>query len=177
MNSNPNLKELPLGNSLIISTPVAESIPFSDPNFTATDVQAGIIEAKQNAEGFPRAGLSLTHNGTVGDLVWITYSELLANPRILFPVKTRIKEFTWVNANVSIRALNFEFYKNGQAIGDRFEIVTPSATDRTNGYGYYIWAVDRDFLAGESLYVRCDYTAAGTSLSDLALVVWISRIP
>ena len=166
-----------MGSSLIIATPVAESIPFSDPGFTATDTQAAIVEAKQNAEGFPRAGLALTANGTVGDLAWITYTELLANPRILFPVKTRLKEFTWVNQNVSIRPLNFEFYQNGQAIGNRIDVITPSTTDRTNGFGYYIWPVNRDFLAGDTLYVRCDYTSTGTSLSDLALVVWISRIP
>ena len=166
-----------MSSKLIEATPVAKSVPFSDVNFVATDVEGAIIEAKQNAEGFPRAGLSLTHNGTVGDLAWITYNELLANPRIIFPVKTRLKEFTWVNANINIRAMDFKFYKNGQLVGNLIDTITQSAGDRTAGFGYYIWPVNRDFNAGESLYCQVDYTANGTSLSDLALVVWISRIP
>lgn len=160
-------------------TQVARGTPFdnSTNGFISQDTQAAIEEAKQNAEGFPRAGISLTANGTISDLAWITYSELLANPRILFPVKTRLKEFTWVNANLSIRALQFKFYKNGQAAGNLVYTHTPVAGDRTVGYGYLVFPVNIDFNAGESLYVQVDYTAAGTSLSDLALVLWISRIP
>lgn len=160
-------------------TPVAESVPFDNGTngFTADNTQAAIEEAKQNAEGFPRAGLSLTANGTVGDLAWITYNELLANPRLLFPVKTALKEFTWVNNNISIRALAYKFYKNGQLVGDLIYTYTPTAGERTAGYGYIVFPVSLTFNAGESLYVQVDYTAAGTSLSDLGSVVWISRIP
>jgi len=159
-------------------TEVAKSVPFdnSTNGFVSTDTQAAIEEAKQNAEGFPRAGLSLTANGTVGDLAWITYTELLANPRILFPVKTRLKEYTWVNSNTNIRALQYKFYKNGQLAGNLVYTDTPSTTDRTNGYGYLSFPSNVDFNPGESLYVQVDYTAAGTSLSDLALVIWISRL-
>jgi hypothetical protein len=158
---------------------VAASLPYDNSTnvFTADETQAAIEEAKQNAEGFPRAGLALTANGTVGDLAWITYTELLANPRILFPVKTRLKEFTWVNNNVNIRALNFVFYKNGQAGGNIVYTYTPTAGQRTAGYGYLAFPSNLDWNAGDSLYVQCDYTAAGTSLSDLAAVCWVSRIP
>jgi hypothetical protein len=161
------------------STPVAKAVPFDNVGngFVSSDTQAAIEEAKQNAEGFPRAGLPLTVNGTVGDLQWITYSELLANPRILFPVKTRLKEFTWVNNNVNIRALQFKFYRNGQLVGNLVDTITPTAGDRTAGYGYYVWQTNLDYNPGDSLYVQVDYTAIGTSLSDLALVVWIARIP
>lgn len=161
------------------ATPVAKAVPFDNATngFVSSDTQAAIEEAKQNAEGFPRAGITLTANGTVGDLAWITYSELLANPRILFPVKTRIKEFTWVNANVNIRALQYKFYRNGQAAGNLVDTITPSAGDRTAGYGYYIWPTNLDFNVGESLYIQVDYTALGNSLSDLALVIWIARLP
>jgi hypothetical protein len=160
------------------ATPVAKAVPFDNSanNFVSTDTQAAIEEAKQNAEGFPRAGLPLTANGTVGDLAWITYTELLANPRIVFPVNTRLKEFTWNSANVNIRATNFKFYKNGQAGGNLIATRTAPAGERTAGFGYYVFPTDLDFAAGDSLYVQVDYTAAGTSLSDLALVIWISRI-
>lgn len=163
----------------ISSTPVAKSTPFDNATngFTATNTQAAIEEAKQNAEGFPRAGIPLTANGTVSDLAWITYSELLANPRILFPVKTSLKEFTWVNNNVNIRPLDFKFYKNGQLAGNLVYTYTPTAGERTNGYGYLAIPVSLTWNAGESLYVQVDYTAAGTSLSDLGALIWISRIP
>lgn len=160
----------------ISQSPVSESIPFSDVNFAATNVHDGIVEAKQNAEGFPRAGLPLTNNGTVANGAWITYSELLANPRILFPVKVRLKEMTWVNVNVNLGAFNFEFYKNGQAAGNLIFTYTAPAADRTAGYGYYVWPTNLDFNAGESLYIK-NVRPSGTALADLALIVWIARIP
>jgi hypothetical protein len=162
----------------VYKSPVAGSVPFDNATngFVADDTQAAIEEAKQNAEGFPRAGLALTANGTVGDLAWITYTELLANPRILFPVKTRLKEFTWVNSNINLRTMDFKFYRNGQAGGNLIYTHTVSAGDRTAGYGYLAFPTNLDFNPGESLYVQVDYTAAGTSLSDLALVIWISRL-
>lgn len=157
---------------------VAETIPFdnSTNGFIAEDTQAAIEEAKANAEGFPRAGLSLTHNGTVGDLAWITYTELLANPRIVFPVNTRLKEITWSNANISIRAMSIKIYKNGQAGGDLIDTRIVPAGERTAGFGFYAYPTNLDFVAGDTMYVQVDYTAAGTNMSDLAIVIWVSRI-
>jgi hypothetical protein len=158
---------------------IALSTPFdnSTNGFIASDVQAAIEEAKQNAEGFPRAGLSLTANGTVSSGNWITYSELLSNPRILFPVKIRIKEMTWVNSNVNLGAFTLEFYKNGQVNPTNLIFTyTAPAADRTAGYGYYVWSSNIDFNDGESLYIKY-VKPSGTSLADLALVVWIARTP
>lgn len=162
----------------IYKSPVAGSTPFdnSTNGFVANDVQAAIEEAKQNAEGFPRAGLPLLNNGTVGNGQWITYSELLSNPRILFPVNIRIKEITWVNSNTNLGAFNFEFYKNGQLAGNLVFTYTAPAADRTSGYGYYVWATNLDFDAGESLYIK-NVRPSGTALADLALILWISRRP
>jgi hypothetical protein len=162
----------------ITASPVASAIPFDNTgtNFTATDTNSAIIEAKALADGLPRAGIPLTVNGTVGDLNWITYTELLANPRILFPQKVALREFTWVNVNTNIRATDFKFYKNGQAIGNLIFTHTVPAGSRTAGYGYYVWVVDYIFNEGDSLYIQCDYTANGTSLADLALVLWIARV-
>jgi hypothetical protein len=157
---------------------VAANVSFNNATngFTANQVQTAIEEAKQNSEGFPRAGLSLTANGTVNNGNWITYSELLSNPRILFPVKIRIKEITWVNSSTNLGAFNFEIYKNGQAIGNRVFVYTAPAGDRTVGYGYYVWASNLDFAAGDSLYIKY-VKPSGTSLADLALIVWVARIP
>lgn len=163
----------------ITKTEVAYSVPFdnSTNGFVASDVQRAIEEAKQNAEGFPRAGLPLTYNGTVGNGSWITYSELLSSPRILFPVKIRIKEITWVNANVNLGAFTFEMYKNGQVNPTNLVFTyTPTAADRTAGYGYYAWTTNLDFNAGDSLFIK-NVRPSGTALADLALVVWIARIP
>lgn len=157
---------------------VAANVSFNNTvnGFTANHVQAAIEEAKQNAEGFPRAGLPLTANGTLANGNWITYSELLSNPRILFPVKIRIKEITWVNNATNLGAFNFDIYKNGQLIGNRVFTYTAPAADRAVGYGYYVWASNLDFAEGDSLYIRY-VKPSGTSLSDTALIVWVARIP
>jgi hypothetical protein len=157
---------------------VAQSTPFDNETngFVATDVQAAIEEARQSAEGFPRAGLALTANGTLTTGNWITYSELLANPRILFPVKIRIKEMTWVNSNTNLGAFDFAFYRNGQLAGNLIYTYSAPAADRTVGYGYLVFPSNLDFNPGESLYIKY-VKPSGASLADLALVLWIARIP
>jgi hypothetical protein len=162
-----------------VVTPIAETVPFDNATngFVADEVQSAIEETKSYNEGFPRSGVVLTANGTVSTGNWITYTELLANPRIVFPVGIRLKEMTFNNSNTSLRALNFTIYKNGQDAGNIVHVITPTAGQRTAGYGYYVWPSDIDFVAGDIMYVRVNYTASGTSLSDLGLVIWISRIP
>ena len=160
-------------------TQVAKSTPFdnSTNGFISTNTQSAIEESKQYGEGFPRAGLALTSNGIVGNGNWITYSELLANPRILFPVKIRLKELTWVNINTNLGEFTFELYKNGQVNPTNLVFTyTAPVGDRTNGYGYYVWSSNLDFNAGDSLYIKY-VRPSGTSISDLALVIWIARIP
>jgi hypothetical protein len=160
-------------------TQVARSTPFdnSTNGFLSIEVQSAIEEAKQNAEGFPRAGLPLSYNGTVGNGSWINFSELLANPRIVFPVKIRLKEISWNNQNTSLGAFTFEFYKNGQSNpANLIYTYTPTATNRTNGYGYFVFPIDIDINTGEFIYIK-NVRPSGTALADLSLVVWISRIP
>lgn len=157
------------GNSILFDN--------STNGFVSTRVQPAIEEAKQNAEGFPRAGLPLTYNGTVGASAWITYTELLSNPRIVFPVKVRLKEISWNNNNVSLGSFTFEFYKNGQnKPANLIYTYTPTATDLTNGYGSFAFPTNLDINSGEFIYVK-NNRPSGTALSDLALVVWIARIP
>lgn len=143
--------------------------------FAAKRVQEAIEEAKATAAGLPRLTLILTNNGTVSNGQWITYSELLSNKRILFPVKTRIKEISWVNANTNLGAFNFEFYKNGQEVGNKVLTYVAPSGDRTLGYGYYVLTSNLDFNAGDSLFVK-NVRPSGTALADLALTLWVERI-
>lgn len=155
---------------------VAKSLWFdnSTNGFNSSDVQGAIEEAKTYGEGFPRAGLVLTHNGTVSNGTWINYSELLSNPRILFPVRIRLKELTWVNVNTNLGSFTLNIYKNTQT--NLIYTYTPTAAERTAGYGYFVFPINVDFAAGESMYIKY-VKPSGTSLSDLGLVVWISRLP
>jgi hypothetical protein len=163
--------------SHVTVTQVAKSTPFDNASngFVSTDTQGAIEEAKQNAEGFPRAGLPLLYNGTVTNGNFITYSELLSNPRIVFPVRIRLKEISWNNSNVNLGAFTFEFYKNGTAVGNRVYTYTAPAADRTAGFGFFAFPTNLDWNAGDVLYVKY-VKPSGTSLADLALVIWIARL-
>jgi hypothetical protein len=154
----------------------AKNIDFDNSvnGFTSTNVQNAIEEVKTYGEGFPRAGIPLTYNGTLSTGNYVTYTELLANPRILFPVKIKLKELTWVNNNTTLGAFNFQFYKNGQAPGNLIYTYIPTAGERTQGYGYTPVPLDLDFNAGDSMYIKY-VKPSGTSLADLAVVIWIAR--
>lgn len=155
---------------------VARAIPFdnSTNGFVATNVQTAIEETRLIAES-KRMTLTLTNNGTLANGNWITYSELLANPRILFPIKVRLKEISWVNNNTNLGAFDFVFYKNGQLPANIIYTYSPPAADRTAGYGYIAVPNAYDFLPGESMYIKY-VKPAGTSLSDLGLIIYIERI-
>jgi hypothetical protein len=154
----------------------AKNIDFNNltNGFLSNNVQGAIEEVKTYGEGFPRAGLSLTYNATLTDGNYITYTELLANPRIVFPVKIRIKELTWNNSNLNLGAFTFNFYKNGQAAGNLIHTYTPLASERIAGFGYTAIPLDLDFNAGDYMYIKY-LKPSGTSLSDLGLVVWLAR--
>jgi len=159
-------------------SPIDWSVPFDNvgTGFQSTNVHDAIIEAKDIAAGFSRAGLPLTMNGTVSNGSWITFTELLANPRILFALKTRITEITWNNNNVNLGAFDFVFYRDGQLVGNLIYTYSAPAGDRTAGYGYFTFPTNLDFNPGQSLYIKC-VRPSGTALSDLALVLWTARIP
>jgi hypothetical protein len=163
-------------NQLVSTSPVSRTIPFDNATngFVSTEAQSAIEEARNTAEGLPRSGLPLTTNGTISTGNWITYTELLADPRILFPSKLSIKEITWINSNKNLGAFNFLFYKNGQAAGNIIYTYTAPAADRTNGYGYQT-ELNLVFNPGDSLYIQY-VKPSGTSLSDLALVPYFVRV-
>ena len=154
----------------------AKNIDFNNATngFTSDNVQGAIEEVKTYGEGFPRAGVPLSYNGTISTGSWISYTELIATPRILFPVKIRIKEITWVNTNVNLGSFTFEFYKNGQVNPTNLVYTyTPTVGDRAAGRGYSS-ELSIDFDAGDSLFLRY-VKPSGTSLSDLGFILWIAR--
>lgn len=151
-------------------TPEANGVPFSDDDFSSDNVHDAIVEAKQNAEGFPRAGIVLVHNGTIGNNDWLTYSSLTPDAKIVFPVKTKLNELTWANSKSSLDS-DFEFYKNGTAAGDL--IWTYQLRNTSDDFGYQL-SVDLFFEAGD--WIRILHKDFGTNPSDFVMTLWISRI-
>ena len=148
----------------------SNDIPFSDPLFIVNNVGDGIREAKQNAEGFPRAGIALIANGVVSNNQWVSYSELLPNVQIVFPVNTKLNELTWANTNTNV-SFDLKFYKNG--ILDANLFYTYQVRNGTT-YGFQS-GLNFTFNAGD--WIRIKYIDQGTNVNDFALVLWISRIP
>ena len=153
-------------------TQVAESVPFEDENFTSKNTQDAIIEAKQNAEGFPRAGIPLINNGVQGNGDWIAYSNLTPSVEIIFPVKTKLNEITWSNDRDDVE-FDLEIYKNGTSDpGDK--VATYNINSSTNERSGFIDGISLEFEAGD--WIRIKYIDQGTNTSDLVILLWISRI-
>lgn len=152
-------------------SPVPEAIPFEDPIFTSDNVKDAIVEAKNTAEGFPRAGIPLINNGTQSNNDWIAYSNLTPAVKIVFPVKTKLNEVTWANSRTSVE-FALEFHKNGTTAGDIFYTYTVSSGSQNYGY---VDGLSYTFDAGD--WIRIKYDDQGTNTSDLVVLLWISRIP
>lgn len=158
---------------LFQSTPVARQIPFDSATngFTSTEVQSAIEEAKQNAEGFPRAGIRSCYNGTVSANQWLGPSELLANtPLVVFPVNTKLNEITWSNQTVNVQ-FRIQFRLNSRT-GTIFYTLT--VTSPNPGYGF-VSGLTNTFSPGDTIHAQ--YLDDGTNASDMDLILWISRIP
>ncbi|NJO48139.1 MAG: hypothetical protein HC840_00325 [Leptolyngbyaceae cyanobacterium RM2_2_4] len=157
----------------ISTTPVASSVPFdnSTNGFAATDTQAAIEEAKLFAQGFPRAGVRCTANGTVGNNDWIGPNELLSNtPMATFPVKVQINEISWANQNT-----NVEFriqFRSGSKTGTIFYTLT--VTPPNSGSGF-VSGLSFEFPAGTTIWAQ--YLDDGQNMSDADIMLWISRVP
>lgn len=137
---------------------------------TATNVQDAIVQANIYAEGFPRAGIRSTYNGTVGNNTWLGPNELLSNtPLAIFPVNVRINEITWANKKTD-RQFRIEFRRGSRTGAIVYTLVAESPNP---GYGYAI-GINVEFAAGETLHAQ--YLDDGNNCSDMDLVVWISRI-
>lgn len=151
-------------------TNVADSVPFEDPNFTSENVKDAIVEAKQNAEGFPRAGIRATANGTVRNNNWIGPTELLPNtPLIIAPVTLKLNEITWSNQNTNVQ-FSIQF-RLGSKTGTIFHTLT--VTSPNSGYGYET-GVDYTINPGEAIYAQ--YKDNGNNCSDFDIILWVSRV-
>lgn len=152
----------------------AENIPFDSDGtvfpLTITDVQTAIEYAKQNAEGFPRAGIRGIYNGTVSNNNWLGPNELLPNtPFAVFPVNTKLNEITWSNQTSDV-AFRIQFRK-GSKTGAVFYTLT--VTSPNPGYGY-VAGLTETFVPGDVIYAQ--YLDDGQNCSDMDLMIWISRI-
>lgn len=156
------------------TTQVARSTPFdnSTNGFTANETQSAIEEAKQNAEGFPRAGMRSTYNGTVSGNQWLGPNELLPNtPLAVFAVRTKLNEITWSNSSGTNREFHIEF-RRGSKTGAIFYTMTVASPNA--GYGY-ISGLSFLFDPGEAIFAQ--YIDDGNNCADMDLVLWISRVP
>ena len=156
-------------------TPVAEQVPFDNDtnNFVSEDTQSAIEEARDTAAGFPRAGLALVQNGTMGDGDLVSYSHLTPQTPIVFPVNTKLNEITFSNNRNSIEC-DLEIYDGGIG-GTLIKTVNIST-----GAGVATQAVDLNidnitFNAGDKIQII--YRDQGTNARDMVVVLWISRIP
>jgi len=154
--------------------PVARSTPFDndDNDFNSENVQDAIEEAKQNAEGFPRAGIRSIQNGVVGNNDWIGPNELTPDtPLAVFPVKTKLNEITWSNdVDRTNRQFRIQFRRNSKT-GTIF--YTLDVDSPNSGYGY-VSGLNFEFDPGEVIFAQ--YKDDGNNCADFELTLWISRI-
>lgn len=154
------------------ATQVAQAVPFDNTTngFISTDAQAAIEEAKQNAEGFPRAGIRSSYNGTVSANQWLGPNELLPNtPLLVTPVKIVIKEITWANQSTNV-AFRIQFRLNSRT---GTILYTMTVTSPNSGYGY-VNGLNIVLNPGETIHAQ--YLDDGTNCSDMDLVLWVARV-
>jgi hypothetical protein len=157
----------------ITVTPVSSTVSFdNDTNgFTATDAQAAIEEARETAQGFPRAGIRSSYNSTVGNNNWLGPSELLPNtPLLISPLKLQINEITWANQNTNVQ-FRIEF-RTGSRVGPI--IYTLTVTSPNSGSGF-VSGLTLNLTAGQRVHAQ--YKDDGQNVSDFDLILWVSRVP
>jgi len=160
-------------NKHIAITPVAGAVPFDNTSngFVSEDTQAAIEEAKQNAEGFPRAGVRSLYNGTVSGNQWLGPSELLPNtPLLISPVSLRIQEITWANQRNNVE-FRIEF-RTGSKTGPIFYTLTVTSPNSASGF---VTGLSQVLTPGQTVWAQ--YRDDGTNASDMDLILWVSRVP
>jgi hypothetical protein len=153
--------------------PVSQQVAFdnSTNGFTADNAQEAIEEAKLLAQGFPRAGIRVTANGTVGNNNWLGPDELLPNtPMAVFPVKVEINEISWSNQNTNVQ-FHIEF-RSGSKTGPIFYTLTVTSPNPGSGY---VSGLAFPFNPGDTIWAQ--YKDDGTNMADAEVTLWISRVP
>ncbi len=84
--------------------------------FTATDVQAAIVEARDNAVSKARFAMVFVHNGSVGNNTWLGFSELVPSNTtpLVVPVACKLTELAMSFAGANVDGVLL-IYKNGTA--------------------------------------------------------------
>ena len=140
-------------------------------NFSSDNTQEAIEEARNLAQGFPRAGKSGTYNGTLSDNDWLGPNELLPNtPFVVFPLKLQINEITWSNRSDDVE-FDIEF-RSGSKTGPIFYTLSVSGTNP--GYGF-VNSLAFTFNPGDTIWAQ--YKDNGQNMSDAEIILWLSRIP
>ena len=148
-------------------------LPFSDPEFTSTNINDALIEAGvtavQEAIDVPRSPLLLTHNGTLSNGQLVGYSNL-ANISPIIPFRGEIKEFSFANDRNSVEA-DFRFYRNTETAPNLFytwEVRTGAgvSTDFVTDDNF----TSPTFERGDTLIIRFD--DRGTNPSDATLGIF-----
>lgn len=152
----------------VMPSPEAIDVPFdnSGNGFTSDNVQDAIEESALFQGGKRRFPVTLLSNGTQSNNEWITYSELLPDVVVLFPIDCVLKELTWANRRDDVD-FDLEFYKNGTNTANRFwtyEIRNGDEFGYTTGLNF-------SFSAGD--WIRIKYRDRGKNTSDMALVLWM----
>lgn len=140
----------------------------SNNDFTAENTQAAIEEAKATAQGLPRWIIICRYNGTVSDGDLIGLDNLLADKKIILPVKVSVKEVSWNNTNTGV-GMSLLFYKNN--LSNLVYTYTATAADNANGYGFHQLTNPILLDPGEFIYVKYVKTG-GSNTSDLGLMIW-----
>lgn len=159
----------------INKTRTQESIdtPFDNSanDFIADNAQEAIEEARLFAQGFPRSGIRVTANGTVGNNDWLGPNELLPNtPMATFPVKVQINEISWANQNTDVE-FHIEF-RSASKTGTIFYTLTVTSPNSGSGF---VNGLTFEFPAGTTIWAQ--YKDDGQNMSDAEVTLWISRIP
>jgi len=154
-------------------SPDSASIPFDDPGFVSDNTLDAIVEAKNTAAGFPRAGIILVYNGTVSNNDLISYSNLTPNTPIVFPVNTQINEVTFANNRNSVEC-DLEIYDGGTG-GTLVKTLNVSTGAGVNNQVFDVNVDNLTFDAGD--FVQIVYKDQGTNARDMVVTLWISRIP
>lgn len=154
-------------------TQSAIQTPFTpEAGFVSTDVQAAIIEAKNNVLGVTRFTILLTNNGSFTNGQWVGYTELLPgnNTPIIFPRACSIKEVSFTNTNVNIQG-KFDFRRGliTNPIYRTWTINSGASTKYQNLTG-----IDDAFAAGEPVFIQWTKTAGNTP-SDIALILYVQN--
>ena len=155
---------------MYFKTEVAKSVPFdnSSNDFTSTDVQSAIEEAKLTATGKIRFTLSFAMNGVVSNGNWITISELIPAHLYILTVNCKMKGISWSNQNANVD-FDIEFYKNGTNASNLFR--TYQVRNLTYSYENN-W--NDLFSAGD--YIRMKYIDQGDNASDFSGFLWFETV-